>query len=218
MSQITILRDKVKDHLLGQIEKGELEIGKTINLAALSRTIGISVTPIREALSQLEQARVINAAPNRGFVVTGLTQLEARNLYETIAQLEVMALEQSTFTFKDIEILRIQEGRLKDEKSLNARFEFHRLLAQNCSNTVLLQTLESLKVRLRFYEQGFAQDSTFFDSANRQNESILQAIEQDNIPTAALILKMNWMTVLEHVQRKIGRNSAQSSENQNKST
>lgn len=217
MSQITILRDKVKNHLLGQIEKGELAIGKTINLAALSRTIGISVTPIREALSQLEQARVINAVPNRGFVVTNLTKTEASNLYETIAQLEVMALENSIFDAKDIEALHEQEMKLRIQNSLNARFEFHRLLVQNCSNTVLLQTLENLKVRLRFYEQAHTKDSSFFESANRQNESIIQAIEQDNIPTAALILKMNWMTVLEYVQREIEKNKGQSIENQNKS-
>lgn len=205
MSQITILRDKVKNHLLGQIEKGELAIGKTINLAALSRTIGISVTPIREALSQLEQARVINAIPNRGFVVTNLTKTEASNLYETIAQLEVMALENSIFDANDIEALHEQEMKLRIQNSLNARFEFHRLLVENCSNTVLLQTLENLKVRLRFYEQAHAMDSSFFESANRQNKSIIQAIAQDNIPTAALILKMNWMAVLEHVQRKMGK-------------
>lgn len=203
MSQSTILRDKVKDHLLGQIENGELKVGRTINLAALSRTIGISVTPIREALSQLEQARVINAVPNRGFVVTNLSRTEAGNLYETIAQLEVMALESSTFETNDVAALRAQEKVLQDEKSLNSRFDFHNLLVKNCPNTVLLQTLENLKVRLRFYEQRLAADSSFFDSANRQNESIIQAIEQDNIPTAALILKMNWMTVLDHVQRKI---------------
>ncbi|WP_051947437.1 GntR family transcriptional regulator [Muricauda sp. MAR_2010_75] len=217
MSQITILRDKVKNHLLGQIEKGELAIGKTINLAALSRTIGISVTPIREALSQLEQARVINAVPNRGFVVTHLTKKEAYNLYETVAQLEVMALEGSLFGEKEIEVLKLQKRRLQNENSLNARFEFHRLLVQNCNNTILLQTLENLKVRLRFYEQSLARDATFFDTANRQNESIIQAIEQDNIPTAALILKMNWMTVLEYVQREIEKNKGQSIENQNKS-
>lgn len=217
MSQITILRDKVKDHLLRQIEKGELAIGKTINLAALSRTTGISVTPIREALSQLEQACVINAVPNRGFVVTHLTKTEASNLYETIAQLEVIALESSVFDTGDIETLQRQEEKLLSQKSLNARFEFHRLLVKNCSNTVLLQTLENLKVRLRFYEQGFAKDTVFFDSANRQNGSILQAIAQDNIPTAALILKMNWMTVLEYVQQKMDEMKGQSIENQNKS-
>lgn len=214
MSQTTILRDRVKDHLLGQIENGELVIGKTINLAALSRTIGISVTPIREALSQLEQARVIKAIPNRGFVVTDLTIIEAKNLYETIAQLEVMALEASTFEPGDIEALRNKTEQLQEEKSLNNRFELHRLLIKNCTNSVLLQTLESLKVRLRFYEQAHATDSIFFETANRQNRSIVQAIAQDNIPTAALILKMNWMAVLEHVQLKI---NGQTVENQNKS-
>jgi DNA-binding GntR family transcriptional regulator len=203
MSQITILRDKVKDHLLRQIEREELTIGKTINLAEMSRAIGISVTPIREALSQLEHARVIKAVPNRGFMVAHLSKTEAGNIYETVGQLEVMALEDSIFSEEDIEALRGQLTLLDDERTLNARFEFHRLLIKNCANTILLQTLESLKVRLRFYEQGFANDPAFFYAANRQNETILQAVEQDNIPTAALILKMNWMTVLEYVQRKL---------------
>ena len=68
-------------------------MGKTINLAALSRDTGISVTPIREALSQLEHAQVLQAIPNRGFVVAKLSKPEVKNLIEIVAQLEVMALE-----------------------------------------------------------------------------------------------------------------------------
>lgn len=58
MARPSILRDRIKDHLLEQIQNGGLQVGKTINLAALSRDTGVSVTPIREALSQLEQAQV----------------------------------------------------------------------------------------------------------------------------------------------------------------
>lgn len=206
MARMTILRNTVRDHLLGQIERGELTVGSIINLAELSRSIGVSVTPIREALSQLEQAHVLKAVPNRGFMVARLSIMEAKNLYETIAQLEVMALEDSPFTAKDLDALRAQANQLHAINDLNSRFEFHRLLIKNSNNKILLQTLERLKIRLRFYEQAHARDSIFFEKANQQNESIIQAIAQDNIPTAALILKMNWMTVLEHVQRFMNEN------------
>lgn len=203
MDNADVLRNRVKNHLLEQIEKGELKVGKTINLAALSRKIGISVTPIREALSQLEQARIINAIPNRGFVVAKLTKREAKNLYNTIAQLEIMALESSSFSEDDVESLTLQQLKLKQASShttrLDARFGFHDLLVAKCANTILLQILDDLKARILFYEQGFGQDVSFYEKVDNQNDAIIEAIEEDNIPTAALILKMNWMMVSEYI-------------------
>ncbi|MEX0315596.1 MAG: GntR family transcriptional regulator [Allomuricauda sp.] len=202
-----ILRNQVKSYLLHQIQKGELEIGKTINLAALSRNIGISVTPIREALSQLEQARIIKAIPNKGFVVTKLTQKEAKNLYETVAQLETMALESSSFDSEDIESLKGQQNKLQQANTpldrLKSRFRFHDLLVKKSANSILLQVLDDLKARLLFYEYGFAGDTEFYANLDHQNESIINAIIEDNIPTAALILKMHWMSVLEYAEKRI---------------
>ncbi|MEM9647984.1 MAG: GntR family transcriptional regulator, partial [Bacteroidota bacterium] len=170
MLQPQILRNRVKSHLLLQIQNGELEVGKTINLASLSRKIGVSVTPIREALSQLEQSRIISAVPNRGFVVTQLSREEAKNLYETIAQLEIMALESSSFSENDISALRKRQLDLQQAHTphgrLQARLQFHDLLVRNCQNTVLLQILEELKTRLLFYEQGFGSDSTFYENVD----------------------------------------------------
>jgi DNA-binding GntR family transcriptional regulator len=214
MQPYQILRNTVKAHLLEQIQKGELKVGKTINLAALSRKIGVSVTPIREALSQLEQARIIKAVPNRGFVVSMLTKKEAKNLYDTIAQLEVMALENSIFSEEDVRSLQLQQLKLQQSHTfmtrLKVRFQFHHLLVHKCTNTVLLQILEDLKARLLFYEQGFGQDASFYENVDNQNEAIVRAIEEDNLPTAALILKMNWMVVLEYIERQMSTNIAAS--------
>ncbi|MEO9513216.1 MAG: GntR family transcriptional regulator [Flavobacteriaceae bacterium] len=202
-----ILRNRVKAHLLDQIQKGELKVGKTINLALLSRKMEISVTPIREALSQLEQVRIIDSVPNRGFIVAKLNRNEAKNLYATIAQLEIMALENSFFSSLDIESLQSQQLQLKQTETLKnrltARFEFHQLLVKKCANPILLQILDDLKARLLFYEYGFGQDVFFYDKVDDQNEAIIHAIAGDNIPTAALILKMNWMVVSEYMETQI---------------
>ena len=58
-----VLRDKIKAHLLAQIQKGLLKVGHTINLAALARVLKVSVTPIREALSQLEESGIVKPYP-----------------------------------------------------------------------------------------------------------------------------------------------------------
>lgn len=207
MTNNSVLRDQIKEHLLLQIREGRLGIGKTINLAALSRATGISVTPIREALSQLEHARVIKAVPNRGFVVSRLSKGEAKDIIGTIAQLEVMALEASPFKKETVEILKKVQQTMEDttnpEDGLQLHLQFHSLLVQGCQNKVLLQVLEDLKLRLSFYEHHLIKEPHFIQKLVRQTRSIVEAIEEDNVPTAALILKMNWMAILELMEAQM---------------
>lgn len=210
MGKTHALRDEVKDHLLLQIQTGQLIVGKTINLAALSRDMGISVTPIREALSQLEQAQVLQAVPNRGFIVARLSQHEVKNLIEIVAQLEVMALENSVFHPDQIESLAILQKKMEEAKSLEKglvhRFNFHNTLVQHCTNKILLQILKDLKLRLHFYEHDFIQDHDFFENIKLQARSVLETIQENNLPTAALILRMHWMSVLDHIETQILKN------------
>ncbi|BFP43270.1 GntR family transcriptional regulator [Flavobacteriaceae bacterium GF1] len=207
MSKPTILRDSVKDHLLHLIRQGEIEIGKTINLAALSRTLNISVTPIREALTQLEQSRILKAVPNRGFIVPKLSLTEAENLYRTIADLEVLAVEGTVYDEQLVKELRNEQLHLQQTHTPSARLasrvNFHRILIKNCPNTILTEILHDLESRVLFYEQMFVLDASFYEHIDNQNEAIIRAIEEDNVPTAALILNMNWMTVLEYVQKQL---------------
>ncbi|WP_421811968.1 GntR family transcriptional regulator [Flagellimonas sp.] len=207
MGKLSVLRDTIKAHLLLQIQNGKLQVGKTINLAALSRATGISVTPIREALSQLEQAQVLQAVPNRGFVVAKLSKTEVKNLIEIVAQLEVMALEHVEFNADEMDVLGQLQSKMEMVDSLaeglTARFHFHNHLVQHCTNKVLLQILKDLKLRLHFYEYDFIQDFDFFKKLSNQTRSVVEAIEQDNVPTAALILRMHWMSILEHIEGQI---------------
>ncbi|MEM1336352.1 MAG: GntR family transcriptional regulator [Bacteroidota bacterium] len=202
-----ILRNRVKTYLLHEILKGRLKIGKTINLAKVSRQLNVSVTPVREALSQLEQARIIKAIPNRGFIVPELSLQEASDLYHTLAELEVMALEHSKFDADTIaqlsrELLRLQQAHTETTR-LRHRVAFHRCLVKKCTNTILLQVLRDLESRILFYEQVFITDATFYEKTDNQNEAIVRAIAEDNLPTAALILKMNWMSILDYVKNQI---------------
>ena len=207
MGHRVVLRDKIKENLLLQIQNGDLKVGKTINLAALSRDTGISVTPIREALSQLEHAQVLQAIPNRGFVVAKLSKPEVKNLIEIVAQLEVMALEHSEFDPDEMTILNQLQSEMEASESLaeglKVRFKFHNHLVQHTTNTVLLQILKDLKLRLHFYEYDFIQDFEFFKKLGIQTRSVLEAIQEDNVPTAALVLRMHWMSILEHIEAQI---------------
>ncbi len=145
------LRDQVRDYLLKEMTKGTLDLGKTINLAAVSRALNLSVTPIREALAQLQQAHIIKAVPNRGFIIAELDVKEAEDLYDLVASLEVMAIENREFSETDIINLRKQQDVFENAANAIARIqadmEFHRLLTQGFENELALQLLYDLKTK-----------------------------------------------------------------------
>lgn len=201
------LRDQVRDYLLSEMITGKLQIGKTINLAALSRHLNVSVTPIREALTQLQQAHIIKAVPNRGFIIAELDVKEAEDLYGLVANLEVMAIENSEFSEADIEQLRSQQEVFENAEDalsrIQADLEFHKLLTKGYPNQLALQLLNDLKTRLFFYERAFTNDDSFYNKSDNQHEAIIAAIADDNVPTASLLLKMNWMLILNYIQKKL---------------
>lgn len=203
----TIFRDQVREHLLAEMKQGNLQEGQTINLAALARKLDVSVTPIREALTQLQQSRIITAIPNRGFIISELSLKEAKDLYDLVAELEVMAIENSTFDKNAIISLKEQQVIFKNSEDtiarINAKLEFHRLLTQNYENALAQQIIEDLKIRIFFYEREFMSDDLLYSKSDNQHDAIISAIEDDNIPTASLVLKMNWMLILDYIQKQL---------------
>jgi len=202
-----IFRDQVREHLLSEMKKGNLHEGQTINLAALARKLKVSVTPIREALTQLQQSRIITAIPNRGFVISELSLKEATDLYDLVAELEVMAIENSTYEEKDIVALKEQQVVFKNSEDtitrINAKLKFHLLLTQNYKNTLAQQIIEDLKIRIFFYEREFMSDDILYSKSDNQHDAIISAIEEDNVPTASLVLKMNWMLILDYIKKQL---------------
>ena len=207
MIKKTIFRDQVREYLLREMRLGNLQEGETINLAALARELDVSVTPIREALTQLQQSRIITAIPNRGFIISELSLKEAQDLYDLVADLEVLAIENSEFDEASIIDLKHQPLVFQNAEDtiarLGAKLEFHRLLTQNYKNALAQRILDDLKIRIFFYEREFMADDLLYSKSDNQHDAIISAIEDDNLPTAALVLKMNWMLILDYIQKQL---------------
>jgi DNA-binding GntR family transcriptional regulator len=203
----TSIRDQVREFLLKEMTMGNLQEGSTINLAALARKLHVSVTPIREALTQLQQSRIITAIPNRGFIISELSLKEAKDLYELVADLEVLAIENSEFDEESIQQLKTQQLVFKNAEDtvsrINAKLGFHKLLTRNYGNSLAQHILDDLKIRIFFYEREFMADDLLYSKSDNQHDAIISAIEDDNVPTAALVLKMNWMLILDYIKRQL---------------
>ena len=86
------LRHDVRNHLRNLIYEGTLEPGDRIVESRLARELGISQTPVREALRELEQMGLVVSYPNRGSSVRKIEPRDAREMYTLRAHLEEMAI------------------------------------------------------------------------------------------------------------------------------
>ncbi len=86
------LREQIYDHLKLRMQEGRLAPGANLDLKALEAEIGISRTPLRDALLQLASAGFVEILPRRGVRVVALTIERIRDHYEILGALETAAL------------------------------------------------------------------------------------------------------------------------------
>lgn len=203
MIQKISYRDQVRNILLTRMKTGDLKAGDKISLAQLSRELKVSVTPIREALTQLQQSNIIESVPNRGFVLPEINTSEVKNLYELVACLEGLAVENSTYTSEIIQKLKVQQAIFQQTKTaidrINADMLFHEVLTSAYNNPISAQILSDLKIRIFFYEKGFMDANGFYKESEHHHDTIIQLLEQKENGKASKVLQDNWMQILNYM-------------------
>lgn len=203
----TSYRDQVREHLQNEMLLGNLKAGQTISLAGLARQLQVSVTPIREALTQLEQSKIITSIPNRGFVISDIDAKEAKNIYELIANLESLALENSEFSAKDLKDLEKAQTKFGKAKTaiekVKADLDFHEILTRNYDNPFAQQIIRDLKTRIFFYEKSYMEDVGLTDVSDEQHFEMIELLKNGKQMQAAEIIKKNWLIILQFIQKHL---------------
>lgn len=88
-----LLKDQIYDYIVDAIQNGKLKPGEKLTEAALCNTLGVSRTPVREALTKLAAEDVIDRIPRRGFFVRVSSTKEQADTYIVDYALEVLAAE-----------------------------------------------------------------------------------------------------------------------------
>lgn len=199
---MNIERNRVRSFIMDELLKGNIGEGDRLSLPYFANQLSCSVTPIREALTQLEYAKIVDAIPNRGFIIAALKSAEADHIYSILATLETLALESSKFSLADIKNLKAAQHVFFKAgtplERIKADFKFHELLIGNCNNPLLLQYINDLKIPIFLYEKKYMSDNELKDTSNRQHAQIIESIEQYNIKKASTALKQNWLCMLKH--------------------
>lgn len=148
MTKSDVAYDKVREKILS----GDLPPGSVINQATLARTIGISTTPLREALRRLKAEGLVELGAHRDAKVTELRAEENRDLLEMRLSLDPLAasLAAQRRTKDDIAEIRASLDGLRampsnpDYEHLLHHRRYHRAIYRASHNELLIETMESL--------------------------------------------------------------------------
>jgi DNA-binding GntR family transcriptional regulator len=207
----TTLADQVYSVLRDRIVRGEIAPGAFIREQEVSQGLGVSRTPVREALGRLASEGFAERIPHRGFRVPADSIDDLLELYPIVAALELLAGEETfpRLEADDIQRLREVQGRFEDAVArddppagIESNRQFHHLLSAKSGNrklTELLDDLRSQVVRLELWS--FAHINQREESV-AQHDDILCAIERGEFERALSVLRQNRMqTWREFAQR-----------------
>jgi DNA-binding GntR family transcriptional regulator len=192
------LRDDAREQLLQRILSGELEPGGRINESQLSLELGLSRTPLREALMTLEREGFVRSEVNRGFIVAAPSSHEAREIYPILWTLEGLALRETGLLAGTIlpELERINTEfampNLEPKQWIQLDTEFHNVLISRCPNARLLELVRSHRQLLQRYEHIQLEDTSLIPHSVAQHAIIIQSLRLHDLSTAVAALEQNW--------------------------
>ncbi len=196
----TLARDNISDavaiELRNMIVDGRLPAGERINEVHLSEQLGVSRTPLREALARLEHEGALRAVPRIGYFVRGLTLEEFEQIYAIRPLLDPEALRLAGLPGRDrIERLREINDRIGKESDADTIIElddeFHLELIAGCSNTVLTDLIKHFILRTRRYEIALMREKKNVSVARDNHRSILAALRRRDLEAACDALRVN---------------------------
>jgi DNA-binding GntR family transcriptional regulator len=149
-------KKRIYTKLRRSIILGHRQPGERLNVDALARSYGTSVTPVRDALQMLNQESLVTIRPRSGYFVTSLTLKQLSDLLEMREILEVAAIERAITRITDEQIEQLEHvhaGYSGEDDESSDRYasenrRFHNLVAEASGNQELAESVGRLHDRL----------------------------------------------------------------------
>ena len=193
MNEYLPLRDVVFNTLRQAILKGELEPGERLMEIQLADRLGVSRTPIREAIRKLELEGLVLMIPRKGAEVAKISEKSLRDVLEVRRSLEELAAElacqrMDAEALKDLEdaqkafIQAVESG--ETMTMAEADEHFHDVIYMGTGNTRLVQILNNLREQMYRYRLEYIKDAEKRQILLVEHESILRAIRSRHVAEA----------------------------------
>lgn len=183
------LRIRVFNAIENAILNGEYKDGDSLNELRLSKELGISRTPVREALMQLELEGLVRSVPNKGAVVVGVTEKDIHDIYEIRIRIEGLAARLCAENITDEElhaleqIVDLQEFYLlknDTEQIWKLDGDFHKIIYDASRSRPLRFTLSNFHNYIKKARDISVQTEGRAEKTVAEHRAILDAIKAHN--------------------------------------
>jgi DNA-binding GntR family transcriptional regulator len=204
-----LLRDEAYVRLRDAILDGTLEAGEQLRDAQLSAWLGISRTPIREALARLEESGLVESAPNRYTRVAPLDRRDAQDAFQVVAALQALAAALGVPRVSNAELGAMRTANERFAKALTAGDvdaaiaaddAFHDVLVQASANAEVARSLERLMPRVRRLERVRFASLTGRRSVE-QHAAIVERCAAADADGTARAVRENWLSLGKLIDR-----------------
>jgi DNA-binding GntR family transcriptional regulator len=166
---IKSLKEQVYEYLREQMRTGDILPGSVIDMEETSKKLGVSKTPLRDALLQLEMEGFVSILPRRKVVVNVLSIQDIKNYYEIIGALESTALLSAFENLKSSEVAYLEKLNAEMKEAIDSdnfdlyyekNLKFHNVFLDLSGNENLVKIINTLKKRLYDFprQKGFVKE------------------------------------------------------------
>jgi DNA-binding GntR family transcriptional regulator len=197
------ISEAAADAVRAMIVDGRLTAGDRINEVHLAGQLGLSRTPLREALSALVAEGALITRPRLGYFVRPLSIEEFEQIYHIRPLLEPEALRlagtPSAKQLTRLKKLNAELGGAKGLRAIDLDDAWHTELLAHCPNKVLLELIQNMMVRTRRYELALMRERKNVAAATKDHDRILAALKAGDLKAACVALKSNLQSGREPV-------------------
>lgn len=187
MNEYLPLRDVVFNTLRQAILKGELEPGERLMEIQLAERLGVSRTPIREAIRKLELEGLVLMIPRKGAEVAKISARSLRDVLEVRRALEELAIELACQRMSEEEVGNLQKAQ-EDFKNAIAEGDamkiaetdehYHDVIYEGTQNAKLIQMLNNLREQMYRYRLEYLKDTGSHERLNSEHREIYEGIKK----------------------------------------
>ena len=193
MDEYLPLRDVVFNTLRKAILKGELKPGERLMEIALAERLGVSRTPVREAMRKLELEGLVVMIPRRGAQVANITEKDLNDVLEVRMALENLSIENACKKMTEEQLAELkraakvfeatmEEGNLV--KLAEADVAFHEVIYQSSDTRRLNQVLNNLREQIYRYRVEYLKEEETRKLLVKEHDEIYEAIRNRDVKTA----------------------------------
>jgi len=198
----SVLVNEIANNIKNEIINGNIKPGQRIIETYIAKEMGVSRSPLREAIHKLKAENVLKVIPYKGTYVNALSREDVEAIYDLRAILEMYAVEkliEKNRNDENIEFLNILDKKVKEmelevkENNINEfikeDIEFHHIIVSFCGNKFLLKTWEEYVLQIRILLNIEARQREQFLISPKEHKQIVALIREKNVKQSKEYIK-----------------------------